>query len=163
MLTPACVSAGLVLVLGFAACQSTADELPPIPKPLGYATVLVDLPGCPDRLPPVHDVARCSPDDIGTRIDSRDVCRVLMGLKDWVEYGRTRLSSVAPSDWQFVRSSCVSRGVVAVARPHDPPRLPVEQPETILRLYVDLPERAQVLFAQMSERTKQIDYYVSPR
>ena len=114
MLTPACVSAGLVLVLGFAACQSTADELPPIPKPLGYATVHVDLPGCPDRLPPVHDVARCSPDDIGTRIDSRDVCRVLMGLKDWVEYGRTRLSSVAPSDWQFVRSSCVSRGMVAL-------------------------------------------------
>ena len=162
MVTPACISAGLVLVLGSAACQSTADELPPIPKPLGYATVHVDLPGCPDRLPPVHDVARCSPDDIGTRIDSRDVCRVLMGLKDWVEYGRTRLSSVAPSDWQFVRSSCVARGAV-VRSSRDVQVHPLGEQPTILTVYVDVPERSRVLFAQLAEQSGTIDYFISPR
>ena len=128
------------------ACGAPVDNLPTVHKPLDYWTVHVDLPGCAVRLPPVHAVPRCSSDEIGTRLDASEICRLLIGLKDWA----------GPSGWSLARSSCV-RDVVA-SWPHRPGQVS----RRVLTLYVDVPERSEVWFAQQTE-SEPVDYFVSPR
>lgn len=128
------------------ACGPPADSHPSVPKPLEYWAVTVSLPDCPVRLPPVHDIPRCSPDQIGTRIDASEVCRLLTGLKDWA----------GPARWALVRASCVSD--VVASWPHRP-----GQPsKRVLTLYVDVPERSELWFAQQTEG-EPVEYFVSPR
>lgn len=98
------------------------------------------------RLPPVHDIPRCSPDEIGTRIDSGEICQLLTGLKDWA----------GPDRWSLARSSCI-RDVVA-SWPHRPG----EASKRVLTLYVDVPERDEVWFAQQTGG-EPVEYFVSPR
>ena len=130
------------------ACSSgsPAGDLPMIEPPLDYGTVYVDLPGCAIKLPPVHDVARCSPDEIGSRIQASEVCRLLTGLRDWA----------GASKWGLVRSSCVAEAIAAW------PHRPGEEPRRALTLYVEVPDKSEVWFAQQVEG-KPVDYFVSPR
>lgn len=128
------------------ACGSPVDDRPTVPGPLEYWTAPVDLPGCAVRLPPVHDVPRCSPDEIGTRIDSGEICRLLTGLRDWA----------GPAGWSLVRASCV-RDTLA-SWPHRPGQVS----KRVLSLYVDVPARSEVWFAQQTDG-EPVDYFVSPR
>lgn len=154
--------AAVLAVTAGTGCDTSIGDRPAIARPLDYATVHVDLPGCAVPLPPVHDVPRCSPDEIGTRIDPREVCRLLVGLKDRVEHGRMTHDAIGPSDWRFVRSSCVARGAV-VRSSRDVQVHPLGEQPTILTVYVDVPERSRVLFAQLAEQSGTIDYFISPR
>lgn len=129
------------------ACASPVDNLPAVHEPLEYWTVHVDLPGCAVRLPPVQAVRRCSPDEIGGRVDATDVCEALKGLKAWA----------GASDWRLARSSCVS-DVIA-----EWPHRPGQPPRRVLTVYVDVPERSEVWFAQKTEGQPAIEYFVSPR
>jgi hypothetical protein len=140
-------AAGLVTAALIAhACGSPSGDLPTIQTPLDYVTVHVDLPGCPVKLPPVHDLARCSPDDIGTRIDAGEVCRLLGGLRDWA----------GPSNWTLARSSCVYDTIASW------PHRPGEPSRRVLTLYVEVPDKSEVWFAQQVEG-KPVDYFVYPR
>jgi hypothetical protein len=141
------VSVVTVLIVSTSACESGVSDLPVVPKPLDYGTTYVDLPGCDVRLPPVHDVPRCSPDEIGTRVDAGEICELLKGLKEWTE----------ASDWRLARSSCVS-DVIA-----EWPHRPGQRPQRVLTVYVDVPERSEVWFAQKTEGQATVDYFVSPR
>ncbi len=109
-------------------------------------TVHVDLPGCAIKLPPVHDIARCSADEIGHRISASDVCRLLTGLREWA----------GSANWHLVRSSCVSDTIASW------PHRPGEPPRRVLTLYVEVPEKSEVWFAQQAEG-KPVEYFVSPR
>jgi hypothetical protein len=131
-----------------AACSngSPNGDLPTIQTPLDYVTVHVDLPGCALKLPPVHDVARCSPDDIGHRISAGDVCRLLTGLREWA----------GSSKWDLARSSCVSDTIASW------PHRPGEPSRRVLTLYVEVPEASEVWFAQQADG-QPVDYFVSPR
>jgi hypothetical protein len=144
-------------------CDTGFKDLPAVARPLDYPTVHVDLPGCEVRLPPVHDLPRCSPDDVGARIDAGEVCRLLVGLKEQVERGRMSREGVGAADWQFARSSCVSRRASVPPPHHSRPLNSPDDEQMILTLYVELPERSRILFAQMSEHPGTIDYFVSPR
>jgi hypothetical protein len=142
------VGTAALLILTASACSngSPNGDLPAIQTPLDYVTVHVDLPGCAITLPPVHDVARCSPDDIGRRINSSEVCRLLTGLREWA----------GPSNWNLVRSSCVSETIASW------PHRPGEPSRRVLTLYVEVPEKSEVWFAQQADG-KPVDYFVSPR
>ena len=127
-------------------CGSPSGDQPAIQKPLDYLTVYVDLPGCAIKLPPVHDLARCSADEIGTRIDAKEVCRLLTGLREWA----------GPSNWGRARSSCVYDTIASW------PHRSGEPSRRVLALYVDVPDNSEVWFAQQVEG-KPVDYFVSPR
>jgi hypothetical protein len=141
------VSVAAVLILSTSACDTSVGKLPEVLKPLDYGTTYVDLPDCDVRLPPVHDVVRCSPDEIGKRVDAGEVCGLLKGLKEWA----------ADADWGLVRASCVS-DVVA-----EWPHRPGQSPRRVLTLYVDVPERSELWFAQKTDGRTTVDYFVSPR
>jgi hypothetical protein len=142
------VCAAALLASSAVACSSgsPAGDLPTIQTPLDYVTVHVDLPGCSITLPPVHDVARCSPDEIGPRIQASEVCRLLSGLRDWA----------GASHWSLVRSSCVSATMASW------PHRPGEPSRRVLTLYVEVPDKSEVWFAQEVEGSP-VDYFVSPR
>ena len=142
------VCAAALLASSAVACSSgsPAGELPTIQTPLDYVTVHVELPGCAITLPPVHDVARCSPDEIGPRIQTSEVCRLLSGLRDWA----------GESNWSLVRSSCVSATIASW------PHRPGEPSRHVLTLYVEVPDKSEVWFAQEVEGSP-VDYFVSPR
>ena len=146
MLNRVCAAAFVVAATVACSNGSTAGDLPTIQTPLDYGTVYVDLPGCAVKLPPVHDVARCSPDEIGRRIQASEVCRLLSGLRDWA----------GASKWNLVRSSCVSETIASW------PHRPGEPPRRALTLYVEVPNKSEVWFAQQIDG-KPIDYFVSPR
>jgi hypothetical protein len=141
------LGAAALLILAASACSngSPNGDLPTIQTPLDYVTVHVDLPGCEVRLPPVHDVARCSPDDIGKRIPAGEVCNLLVGLHDWAGASR----------WSLARSSCVSDTIA-----HWPHRAG-QPPRRVLTLYVEVPEKSEVWFAQQTAG-QPIEYFVSP-
>lgn len=146
MLSRVCAAALLAAATVACSSGSNAGDLPTIQTPLDYGTVYVDLPGCAIKLPPVHDVARCSPDEIGSRIQGSEVCRLLSGLRDWA----------GASKWNLVRSSCVSETIAWW------PHRPGEPSRRALTLYVEVPDRSEVWFAQQIDG-KPIDYFVSPR
>ena len=145
MLSRAWAAVFLPFAMVASSCGSPAGDLPTIQTPLDYVTVHVDLPGCATKLPPVHDLARCSADEIGTRIDTTEVCRLLTGLRDWA----------GPSNWVLARSSCVHDTVASW------PHRPDEPSRRVLTLYVEVPEKSEVWFAQQVEG-KPADYFVSP-
>ena len=142
------VGAAALLASTALACSSgsPAGDLPTIQTPLDYVTVQVDLPGCAIKLPPVHDVARCSPDAIGPRIQASEVCRLLSGLRD----------RAGPSNWSLARSSCVYDTIASW------PHRPGEAPRRVLTLYVEVPDKSEVWFAQQADG-KPVDYFVAPR
>ena len=147
MLNRVCAAALLTSAVVASACSSgSAGDLPTIQTPLDYGTVYVDLPGCAIKLPPVHDVARCSPDEIGTRIKTDEICRLLNGLRDWA----------GVANWSRVRSSCVSETIASW------PHRPAEPSRRVLTLYVEVPDKSEVWFAQQAEG-RPVDYFVSPR
>ena len=130
-------------------CDSPNVEPPEIAKPLGYSTVDIRLPGCATPLPPVRDDRRCGAAEIGKGIDAKDVCQLLISLKDWVASAPKDAPSVRPDDWTRVRAVCVSRLFWARSPDvqEDPPH------RTFLRLEADVPNRCQRMFVKMSEQS----------
>lgn len=147
------------LLVGAAGCNVPNVEPPEIAKPLGYETVDVLLPGCSTRLPPVRDNGSCGATQIGESIDVKDVCQLLVALKDWVASAPKNAPSVHSDDWTRVRAVCVSRGVW-VRSPHETENLPRR---SFLRLEADVPNRSQRMFVQMSEQSRSFEYFVAPR
>lgn len=150
------VVAGIVAVAG---CDVSKVEPPEIAKPLGYETVQVQLPGCPIPLPPVRDDGSCGASEIGKSIDVKDVCRMLVALKDWVASAPKDAPSVHPDDWARIRAVCIVRAAWA-SSPHEPDRWPYRP---FLRLQADVPDRSQRMVVQTTKLSRNFEYYVSPR
>ncbi len=152
--------AALVAMTG---CDFMNREAPEVSKPLGYATIRVDLPGCETPLPPVREATECGALEIGKSIDASDVCDLLESLKKWVISSRLDCSESAHlDDWTQVRAMCISSGFWAQS-PHDKRILP---PRPFLRLEADL---SQSISPRMGVQTvspsapRGLEYYVTAR
>jgi hypothetical protein len=105
------VAAACVVMI---ACQSEPSiELPPVHRPLGYDTVRISLTSCPVPLPPVRaDFNHCPPDSIGKTISEEKVCRMLSGLRDWINSVPLDSEQVQRGDWERVQAVTVCRHAI---------------------------------------------------
>ena len=148
-------------VVGISGCNFMHTDPPEVSKPLGYATIRVELPGCATPLPPVREAAHCNALEIGKSINASDVCHLLESLKKWVISSRSSDPSAHPNDWTQVRSVCISRlgRVSTMSQPPIPPPPPrsflwEEKPISHrpgLRLDADFPSRSAGIGVQTSE------------
>jgi len=146
MATPLLMAAWVVAVtLG---CEEEY-ELPPVAEVLGYEVVSLDWPWCAVELPPVlSDSKHCPISEIGERIERERVCRLVVGLKSWMENPpRRRPPGLQPGDWNRIRSIVVCGW--GIPRVPSSERGPNAKP--VIYIEVDMGEGRRMFWASLEE------------
>jgi hypothetical protein len=124
-------------------------ELPPVAEVLGYDVAHMQWAWCQVDVPPVRsDLDACPISEIGGKIEPERVCKLVAGLKDWMENPpRSHPSELQPGDWNRIRSILVCGWGI--------PRVPSSErgtnPKPVIHIEVDMGEGRHMFWAELEE------------
>jgi hypothetical protein len=143
------IAGGSVLTFVQGCGEVVNGELPPVAEVVGYDVVRMDWPWCAVEPPPVRsDSDVCPISEMGERIDPERVCRLVVGLKVWMENPPPQHpAQLEHGDWHRIRSVIVCGW--GVPRVSSSKRGANAKP--VIHIEVDMGEGRRMFWADLEE------------